>query len=82
MIVWLRPGWVEVHETIKDHAAFKVYVCTQLPQDTAHELWRLLDPNGEVIPFEVRIGYRMMRFAICNTRRTLIHFACLPVCRI
>lgn len=53
MIVWLRPWWDKVRETIKD-PALKVYVCTQLPRDTAHELWRLLDPDGLVIPVEVR----------------------------
>ena len=47
----MRPSWEELRSylTAKGRKRFEVYVCTMAERDYALEMWRLLDPEGNLI---------------------------------
>ena len=51
MLVRLRPAWEELRSylTAKGRKRFEVFVCTMAEREYALEMWRLLDPDAELI---------------------------------
>ncbi|KAL6614139.1 hypothetical protein ACP70R_036409 [Stipagrostis hirtigluma subsp. patula] len=51
VFVKLRPAWEDLRNylTAKGRKRFEVYVCTMAERDYALEMWRLLDPEGNLI---------------------------------
>ena len=51
VLVRMRPSWDELQSylTAKGRKRFEVYVCTMAERDYALEMWRLLDPEGNLI---------------------------------
>ncbi|KAM3362378.1 RNA polymerase II C-terminal domain phosphatase-like 1 isoform X1 [Capsicum galapagoense] len=51
VLVRLRPAWEELRSylTAKGRKRFEVYVCTMAERDYALEMWRLLDPDSNLI---------------------------------
>uniref|UniRef100_A0A0D9V7Z2 protein-serine/threonine phosphatase n=1 Tax=Leersia perrieri TaxID=77586 RepID=A0A0D9V7Z2_9ORYZ len=51
VFVKLRPAWEDLRSylTAKGRKRFEVYVCTMAERDYALEMWRLLDPEGNLI---------------------------------
>ncbi|KAL5991485.1 hypothetical protein ACLOJK_012394 [Asimina triloba] len=51
VLVRLRPAWEELRSylTAKGRKRFEVYVCTMAERDYALEMWRLLDPEANLI---------------------------------
>ncbi|XP_078166644.1 C-terminal domain phosphatase-like 1 isoform X1 [Carex rostrata] len=51
VLVKLRPGWEELRSylTARGRKRFEVYVCTMAERDYALEMWRLLDPDFNLI---------------------------------
>ncbi|XP_010538519.1 PREDICTED: RNA polymerase II C-terminal domain phosphatase-like 1 [Tarenaya hassleriana] len=51
VLVRLRPAWEELRSylTARGRKRFEVYVCTMAERDYALEMWRLLDPEGNLI---------------------------------
>jgi NLI interacting factor-like phosphatase len=47
----MRPGWEELRSylTARGRKRFEVYVCTMAERDYALEMWRLLDPDFNLI---------------------------------
>ncbi|CAO2195313.1 unnamed protein product [Urochloa humidicola] len=54
VFVKLRPAWEELRSylTAKGRKRFEVYVCTMAERDYALEMWRLLDPEGNLISLQ------------------------------
>ena len=50
-MVKLRPAWEELRKylTAKGRKRFEVFVCTMSEKEYALEMWRLLDPDAELI---------------------------------
>ncbi|XP_059427943.1 RNA polymerase II C-terminal domain phosphatase-like 2 [Corylus avellana] len=51
VLVRLRPAWEDLRSylTVKGRKRFEVYVCTMAERDYALEMWRLLDPEAQLI---------------------------------
>ncbi|CAL4973042.1 unnamed protein product [Urochloa decumbens] len=51
VFVKLRPAWEDLRNylTAKGRKRFEVFVCTMAERDYALEMWRLLDPEGNLI---------------------------------
>ncbi|KAL9236766.1 hypothetical protein vseg_011399 [Gypsophila vaccaria] len=51
VLVRLRPAWEELRSylTARGRKRFEVYVCTMAERDYAFEMWRLLDPDSNLI---------------------------------
>ncbi|XP_019186907.1 PREDICTED: RNA polymerase II C-terminal domain phosphatase-like 2 isoform X2 [Ipomoea nil] len=51
VLVRLRPAWddLKTYLTAKGRKRFEVYVCTMAERDYALEMWRLLDPEAQLI---------------------------------
>ncbi|XP_058109156.1 RNA polymerase II C-terminal domain phosphatase-like 2 isoform X3 [Magnolia sinica] len=51
VLVRLRPAWEDLRSylTAKGRKRFEVYVCTMAERDYALEMWRLLDPEANLI---------------------------------
>lgn len=51
VLVRLRPAWDDLKSylTAKGRKRFEVYVCTMAERDYALEMWRLLDPEANLI---------------------------------
>lgn len=51
MLVRLRPAWEDLRSylTAKGRKRFEVFVCTMAERDYALEMWRLLDPESNLI---------------------------------
>ncbi|KAG6479199.1 hypothetical protein ZIOFF_062660 [Zingiber officinale] len=51
VLVRLRPAWEDLRSylTAKGRKRFEVYVCTMAERDYALEMWRLLDPESNLI---------------------------------
>ncbi|GAV75470.1 dsrm domain-containing protein/NIF domain-containing protein [Cephalotus follicularis] len=51
VLVRLRPAWEDLRNylTAKGRKRFEVYVCTMAERDYALEMWRLLDPEANLI---------------------------------
>ncbi|KAJ3706529.1 hypothetical protein LUZ61_010234 [Rhynchospora tenuis] len=51
VLVKMRPGWEELRSylTARGRKRFEVYVCTMAERDYALEMWRLLDPDFNLI---------------------------------
>ncbi|KAK1260731.1 RNA polymerase II C-terminal domain phosphatase-like 1 [Acorus gramineus] len=51
VLVRLRPAWEELRSylTARGRKRFEVYVCTMAERDYALEMWRLLDPDSNLI---------------------------------
>ncbi|KAM5560389.1 RNA polymerase II C-terminal domain phosphatase-like 2 [Rosa sericea] len=51
VLVRLRPAWEDLRSylTAKGRKRFEVHVCTMAERDYALEMWRLLDPEGQLI---------------------------------
>lgn len=51
MLVKFRPSWDELRSYViaKGRKRFEVYICTMSERDYALEMWRLLDPEGQLI---------------------------------
>ena len=51
MLVRLRPAWEDLRSylTAKGRKRFEVHVCTMAERDYALEMWRLLDPEEQLI---------------------------------
>lgn len=47
----LRPAWEDLRSylTARGRKRFEVYVCTMAERDYALEMWRLLDPDSNLI---------------------------------
>uniref|UniRef100_A0A5B6ZIJ7 protein-serine/threonine phosphatase n=1 Tax=Davidia involucrata TaxID=16924 RepID=A0A5B6ZIJ7_DAVIN len=55
VLVRLRPAWEDLRSylTARGRKRFEVYVCTMAERDYALEMWRLLDPNSNLINSKV-----------------------------
>ncbi|GAA0160763.1 protein phosphatase [Lithospermum erythrorhizon] len=51
VLVRLRPAWEDIRSylTARGRKRFEVYVCTMAERDYALEMWRLLDPESNLI---------------------------------
>ncbi|KAK9681912.1 hypothetical protein RND81_10G036300 [Saponaria officinalis] len=51
VLVRLRPAWEDLRSylTARGRKRFEVYVCTKAERDYALEMWRLLDPDSNLI---------------------------------
>lgn len=51
VLVRLRPAWEDLRSylTARGRKRFEVYVCTMAERDYALEMWRLLDPESNLI---------------------------------
>ncbi|KAI4365120.1 hypothetical protein MLD38_021138 [Melastoma candidum] len=51
VLVRLRPAWedLRIYLTARGRKRFEVYVCTMAERDYALEMWRLLDPESNLI---------------------------------
>ncbi|KAK8594549.1 hypothetical protein V6N13_015471 [Hibiscus sabdariffa] len=51
VLVRLRPAWEDLRSylTARGRKRFEVYVCTMAERDYALEMWRLLDPESDLI---------------------------------
>lgn len=51
VLVRLRPAWEELRSylTAKGRKRFEVFICTMSEKEYALEMWRLLDPDAELI---------------------------------
>lgn len=51
VLVRLRPAWEDLRSYLiaKGRKRFEVYVCTMAERDYALEMWRLLDPEFNLI---------------------------------
>ena len=51
VLVRLRPAWEDLrrHLNSKERKRFEVYVCTMAERNYALEMWRLLDPEAQLI---------------------------------
>lgn len=51
VLVRLRPAWEDLrgYLTARGRKRFEVYVCTMAERDYAYEMWRLLDPESNLI---------------------------------
>jgi RNA polymerase II C-terminal domain phosphatase-like 1/2 len=51
VLVRLRPAWEDLRSylTAEGRKRFEVYVCTMAEKDYALEMWRLLDPDSNLI---------------------------------
>lgn len=51
VLVRLRPAWEDLRSylTARGRKRFEVYVCTMAERDYAYEMWRLLDPESNLI---------------------------------
>ncbi|KAL5996411.1 hypothetical protein ACLOJK_026489 [Asimina triloba] len=63
VLVRLRPAWEELRSylTARGRKRFEVYVCTMAEKDYALEMWRLLDPESNLI----------------NTKELLVRIVCV-----
>lgn len=58
MVIRIRDGWDSLSAYLRGEGTgekrqrFKIWVCTAAERGYALEAWRLLDPNGELIPKE------------------------------
>ncbi|XP_010529412.1 PREDICTED: RNA polymerase II C-terminal domain phosphatase-like 1 isoform X2 [Tarenaya hassleriana] len=87
VLVRLRPAWEELRSylTARGRKRFEVYVCTMAERDYALEMWRLLDPEGNLINTNelldrivcVKCGSRKSLFNVfldgtCNPKMALV----------
>uniref|UniRef100_A0A7N0T349 protein-serine/threonine phosphatase n=1 Tax=Kalanchoe fedtschenkoi TaxID=63787 RepID=A0A7N0T349_KALFE len=87
VLVRLRPAWEDLREYLvaKGRKRFEVYVCTMAEKDYAHEMWRLLDPEANLICRNqllnrvvcVRSGFRksllnVFRDGICHPKMAMV----------
>ncbi|KAL8152772.1 hypothetical protein V2J09_010532 [Rumex salicifolius] len=58
VLVRLRPAWEDLRSylTAKGRKRFEVYVCTMAERDYALEMWRLLDPEANLISSKKLLG--------------------------
>lgn len=71
----LRSSWEELKSylTAKEgRKRFEVYVCTMAEKDYALEMWRLLDPEGNLIN-----ANDLLARIVCVKSGTLFSYACL-----
>lgn len=72
MLVKIRPGWEEIRSYLTptgDQRSFDIYVHTIADHDLTMEMWRLLDPE-----FELVAASQLHRQVIClkaNSRKSL-----------
>ncbi|XP_048230752.1 RNA polymerase II C-terminal domain phosphatase-like 1 isoform X2 [Ricinus communis] len=87
VLVRLRPAWEELRSylTARGRKRFEVYVCTMAERDYALEMWRLLDPESNLINSKelldrivcVKSGLRKSLFnvfqdGICHPKMALV----------
>ncbi|XP_050214577.1 RNA polymerase II C-terminal domain phosphatase-like 1 [Mercurialis annua] len=87
VLVRLRPAWEELRSylTARGRKRFEVYVCTMAERDYALEMWRLLDPESNLISSKelldrivcVKSGLRKSLFnvfqdGICHPKMALV----------
>ncbi|XP_068469989.1 RNA polymerase II C-terminal domain phosphatase-like 1 isoform X2 [Phaseolus vulgaris] len=58
VLVRLRPAWEDLRSylTARGRKRFEVYVCTMAERDYALEMWRLLDPDSNLINSKELLG--------------------------
>ncbi|XP_045819226.1 RNA polymerase II C-terminal domain phosphatase-like 1 [Trifolium pratense] len=58
VLVRLRPAWEDLRSylTARGRKRFEVYVCTMAERDYALEMWRLLDPDSNLINSKEQLG--------------------------
>ncbi|KAK2436791.1 RNA polymerase II C-terminal domain phosphatase [Trifolium repens] len=58
VLVRLRPAWEDLRSylTARGRKRFEVYVCTMAERDYALEMWRLLDPDSNLISSKEQLG--------------------------
>lgn len=83
----LRPAWEDLRSylTARGRKRFEVYVCTMAERDYALEMWRLLDPDSNLINSNklldrivcVKSGKRNNSFInlSCNWREKYVHLS-------
>ncbi|XP_065877295.1 RNA polymerase II C-terminal domain phosphatase-like 1 isoform X2 [Euphorbia lathyris] len=87
VLVRLRPAWEDLRSylTARGRKRFEVYVCTMAERDYALEMWRLLDPDSNLINSKelldrivcVKSGLRKSLFnvfqnGICHPKMALV----------
>ncbi|XP_058200858.1 RNA polymerase II C-terminal domain phosphatase-like 1 isoform X2 [Rhododendron vialii] len=87
VLVRLRPAWEDLRSylTARGRKRFEVYVCTMAERDYALEMWRLLDPDSNLINSKellnrivcVKAGLRKSLFnvfqdGICHPKMALV----------
>lgn len=58
VLVRLRPAWEDLRSYLiaRGRKRFEVYVCTMAERDYALEMWRLLDPDSNLINSKELLG--------------------------
>ncbi|KAI4364152.1 hypothetical protein MLD38_020282 [Melastoma candidum] len=87
VLVRLRPAWEDLRSylTARGRKRFEVYVCTMAERDYALEMWRLLDPEAQLITTGqlpnrvvcVKSGFRksllnVFRDGICHPKMAMV----------
>lgn len=87
VLVRLRPAWEDLRNylTAKGRKRFEVFVCTMAERDYALEMWRLLDPDSNLISGEelldrivcVKSGLKKSLFnvfqcGVCHPKMSLV----------
>lgn len=73
VLVRLRPAWEDLRSylTAKGRKRFEVFVCTMAERDYALEMWRLLDPEANLINSK-----QLLNRVVCvksGSRKSLLH---------
>ncbi|XP_021854601.1 RNA polymerase II C-terminal domain phosphatase-like 2 isoform X2 [Spinacia oleracea] len=73
VLVRLRPAWEDLRSylTAKGRKRFEVFVCTMAERDYALEMWRLLDPEANLINAK-----QLLNRVVCvksGSRKSLLH---------
>lgn len=76
VLVRLRPAWEELRSylTARGRKRFEVYVCTMAERDYALEMWRLLDPESNLIQSK-----EVLERIVCVKSGKLLKFVTAPI---
>ncbi|KAK7319660.1 hypothetical protein RJT34_04383 [Clitoria ternatea] len=87
VLVRLRPAWEELRSylTARGRKRFEVYVCTMAERDYALEMWRLLDPDSNLINSKELLGrivcvksglkkslFNVFQYGLCHPKMALV----------
>ncbi|KAF3322863.1 RNA polymerase II C-terminal domain phosphatase-like 1 isoform X3 [Carex littledalei] len=79
VLVKIRPGWEEIRSYLTptgDHQRpFDVYVCTTVEHELTMEMWRLLDPQFELIASsQLHSRVMCLKANLCKSLQDIFHY--------
>lgn len=79
MLVKIRPGWEEIRSYLTptgDHQrSFDVYACTKAEHELTMEMWRLLDPQFELIASsQLHSQIMCLKANSCRSLQDIFHY--------